>query len=74
MRPQIVNILTLMLFLLNSLLAIGQSPSAGAKPPPPPQRTPPEATIDSSIYILLIVAIIYGVYVVYKFKSANKPQ
>lgn len=71
MRPQIVTILTFLLFLMNSITLLGQSSTASSGPPPPPQRTPPELPIDSSIYLLVIAGIIYGVYVVLQKKKAT---
>jgi hypothetical protein len=50
---------------------LGQSSTASSGPPPPAQRTPPELPIDSSVYLLLIAGIIYGVYLITKKKKAN---
>ena len=73
MRPQIVTILTFLLFLMNSISLLGQSSTATSGPPPPPQRTPPELPIDSSVYLLVIAGIIYGIYVmVQKRKAIDK--
>lgn len=74
MRPQIVKIIGFVLFLVNSVLSFAQTPSAGSNPPPPPQRTPPEAPIDTYIYLLLFVAIIYGAYAIQKLRKASKVQ
>lgn len=70
MRPQIVKILTIMLFLLNSFYMLGQSSSAKSGPPPPPQRTP-QLPIDTNIYILIVAGILLGIYVVLKNKRAK---
>ncbi|MDC8005128.1 hypothetical protein POV27_13790 [Aureisphaera galaxeae] len=71
MRPQIVTIATLVLFLVNSTLMLGQSTGKEAGPPPPAQRTPGELPIDSGLYILLIAGIIYGVYVLLQRRKAK---
>lgn len=63
MRPQIVKILTLILFVLNSIAMLAQT---AGPPPPSPGRRPPQAPIDSDLYILVIVGLLYGTYVAYK--------
>ncbi|MAO08381.1 MAG: hypothetical protein CL596_06690 [Alteromonas sp.] len=72
MRPQIVTKITALLFFLSSSLMLGQSPSASSSPPPPPQRTPIELPIDSSIYLLVIVGVIFGLYYILKLKKSYK--
>jgi len=62
MRPQIVIILALALSLWNSATLLGQSVTDN--PPPPPQRTVVDLPIDSGVYLLFIVAIIFGIYLV----------
>ena len=71
MRPQIVIILTILLFSLNSISMLGQSSTASSGPPPPPQRTPVDLPIDSSIYLLLVAGIVYGIYIVAKNKKTS---
>ncbi|MEZ4778064.1 MAG: hypothetical protein R2786_01615 [Flavobacteriaceae bacterium] len=70
MRPQIVTIVAFLLFILNSISMLGQSTTASSGPPPPSQGRGPELPIDSSIYILLIAGILYGVYILLKKKKA----
>lgn len=43
--------------------------SPRALPPPPPPRGFP---IDDNIYILLIIALLFGVYIVYESKFKTK--
>ncbi|MEZ4857391.1 MAG: hypothetical protein R2781_01110 [Flavobacteriaceae bacterium] len=74
MRPQIVPIVTLLLFLLNSFIMLGQSTTASSGPPPPAQRTPPELPIDGSLYLLLALGILYGIYALLKMKKANETR
>lgn len=74
MRPQIVKILTIVLFLVNSMSMLGQSLSGSSGPPPPYNRAPPEAPIDGSIAILIIAGIVYGAYIAYKKKRINSPE
>ncbi len=38
-----------------------------AGPPPPGQgRRPPQAPIDSDLYIVLLIGLVYGIYVAYR--------
>lgn len=43
-------------------------------PPPPPQPTivPPGLPIDGSVAVLFLVAILYGIYSLRKFKLQSK--
>ena len=50
---------------------LGQSSTASSGPPPPPQRTPVDLPIDSSIYLLLIAGVVYGIYIVAKNKKTS---
>ena len=47
------------------MLAI-QSASAGQGPPPPSQNRPPQLPIDENIWMLLIVGVFFGIYILYK--------
>ncbi|QIE59862.1 hypothetical protein G5B37_09870 [Rasiella rasia] len=68
MRPQIVKIYTCVLCLFASTTLFAAPQQVATEPPPPTlERTPgPELPIDSSIFILVAVAIIFGVYVAYR--------
>lgn len=55
------------------LVLTGTSVFAGRVGPPPPGAPPPPGMpIDSTIFILLIVAIVYGVYKIYDLKLNKK--
>jgi len=74
MRPQIVKILTIALFLLNSAGMLSQR-SGGGKGPPAPggQRSFPELPIDNNILILIVIGLAYGAYIAYKRYLKNNP-
>jgi hypothetical protein len=59
-----------------SLLAIALSFSVYAQgpdvPPPPPTPTGPGYPIDGNILLLLIAGIMYGVYILKKFRFQTK--
>tara|TARA_B100000795_G_C22509125_1_gene327043 strand:+ start:179 stop:403 length:225 start_codon:yes stop_codon:yes gene_type:complete len=74
MRPQIVKILTLVLFLANSISLLGQSPSGSSGPPPPSNNRGPELPIDENILILVALGLIFGMYVIYKKSRINSPE
>jgi len=48
------------------------APPAGGGPPPPTPPPPPGLPIDGSIVLLVIVAIVYGIYTLNKFKLQSK--
>lgn len=68
MRPQIVKILTLVLFISNSTAMLAQSLSSDSAGPPAPNRGahPPELPISDGIEVLLCIALVYGCYIAYK--------
>ncbi len=70
MRPQIVPILAVVLFFLNSASMLAQSVS----PPPPRQNRGPELPIDSDLMVLLSLGVLLGVYVMYKKIKNKHPQ
>lgn len=74
MRPQIVKILTLILFLVNSMSMLGQSLSGSSGPPPPSNNRGPQFPIDENIWILLAIGLCLGVYIIYKKKRINSPE
>jgi hypothetical protein len=57
----------LIFFLFGVSRAIAQPPSP--TPPPPP---PPGLAIDENIFILLSIAILFGVYIIYKNNLKRK--
>jgi len=68
MRPQIVKILTFLLFILNSITMLAQERSG---PPSPREgRLPVQASVDSYILILLIIGILYGAYKKHQLKDS----
>lgn len=76
MRPQIVHILVLAVFLLNGMQSFAQSKGP---PPPNPNRmtTPPppidlSMPIDDNIVILLVAGVLLGVYYLYTLRIAKK--
>ena len=71
MRPQIVKILTLVLFAFNSTIMLAQSKGGDSGPPPPSQNRTPGLPIDNNILILIIIGLLYGVYVTYKNHQAK---
>ena len=71
MRPQIVKILTLILFTFNSISMLAQE---AGPPPPANERRPPQYPIDDGIFILVALGLLYGAYIVYKKHQAkNNP-
>lgn len=69
MRPQIVKILTLVLFIFASTTMLALQ-SSETSPPPPSHQRAPELPIDDSIIVLIALGIIYGCYIVLKRRSA----
>ncbi|MAZ71691.1 MAG: hypothetical protein CMC70_00955 [Flavobacteriaceae bacterium] len=77
MRPQIVKIFTYVLCALASTTVFGTPLQVVNEPPPPnPQRTiGPELPIDENIYMLVAVALIFGIIVAYRrHKATQKAQ
>ena len=76
MRPQIVKILAIALFLLNSASMLSQRSGSGKGPPTPTNQrtTPPELPLDDSILILIVIGLIYGAFIAYKrYRIKNSP-
>jgi len=72
MRPQIVKILTLILFVFNSISMLGQTSNKSSGPPPPDQAlAPPGYPIDDNVFILIVIGLVFGAYVAYKKQKAN---
>jgi hypothetical protein len=57
----------LIFFLSGTLSVVAQDP-----PPPPPPPPPPGLAIDENIFILLSIAILFGVYIIYKNNLKRK--
>jgi len=51
------------LFILISFVCSAQTP-----PPPQPPTGPPGLPIDGNLYVLIIAAVLYGIYKAYKLK------
>lgn len=54
------------LFILISFVCSAQAP-----PPPQPPPGPVGLPIDGSIYLLLVVGLIYGIYKMYRIKRSS---
>tara|TARA_R110000787_G_scaffold28923_2_gene78709 strand:+ start:8084 stop:8311 length:228 start_codon:yes stop_codon:yes gene_type:complete len=75
MRPQIVKISTLILFLVNSISLLGQTPSGSSGPPHPSNNNRgPGLPIDDNILVLVALGLIFGMYVIYKKSRINTPE
>lgn len=64
---------SLLVFFMGIMSMVAETPppplkSPKATPPPPPRGFP----IDDNIYILLIIALLFGVYIVYESKFKTK--
>ena len=55
------------LLILISLPAIAQ----GSAPPPPMPPPPPGLPIDNAVYVLLALAVIYGIFRSFKLSKQN---
>jgi hypothetical protein len=61
-------IVTLTLFGVINAFAAPSPPAPGAKRPPPP----PGLSIDENIFILLIMAILFGTFIICKYHIKTK--
>jgi hypothetical protein len=64
---------TLMIFVLGMINAFAANPP----PPPPVGRTrpippPPGLPIDENILTMMLVALLFGIYIIYNFKIKQK--
>ncbi len=50
----------------NVLMLVIQTASGGQGPPPPSQNRGPQLPIDENIWILLIIGVLFGIYIIYK--------
>ena len=59
--------------ILGVLVFLTVSAFAGPKGPPPPGIPPPPGLpIDGSVLLLLFVAVLFGLYKIYNFKTNKK--
>jgi len=63
------NSILILLAILVPFAGINAAPGA---PPPPSPDPPPGAPIDSGLFMLLMIAIIYGIFKVYEFNNNKK--
>ena len=66
MRIKNKKIITLILFFLISFVGVSQSMSG---PPPPAPPPPPGLNIDTGVYILLAIALCYGIFKTIRSKA-----
>ncbi|MBC7749672.1 MAG: hypothetical protein H7Z76_14055 [Methylotenera sp.] len=58
-----------MLGIFNAFAGIANPPSPVGRRRPPP---PPGLAIDENIFILLLIALFMGIYIIYSFKLKQK--
>jgi hypothetical protein len=62
----------LIIFLFGIMSAFAQTPPVpsptGRRRPPPPPGLP----IDENVFILIIIAVLFGIYIIYDFKLKTK--
>ncbi|NDP28452.1 MAG: hypothetical protein GZ087_13665 [Flavobacterium sp.] len=56
------------LFGIFSTFAVPHPPAPTGKKPPPPPGLP----IDDNLFILSIIAVLFGVYIIYKYQLKTK--
>lgn len=61
-------VLVITLLGVTNVFAVPTPPAPGAKKPPPPPGLP----IDTNIAILLIMGMLLGIYIVYKYQLKTK--
>ena len=64
---KLLIIMTYLLGIFNTFAAPNPPPPNGKKPPPPPGLP-----IDDSLFLLLIIAVLFGVYTIYKCQIKTK--
>jgi hypothetical protein len=62
----------LILSLLASLTGLFAFAAPPVGPPPPTPPPPPGLPIDGSVFLLVVVAMVYGFYTLRKFKLQSK--
>jgi hypothetical protein len=72
MRTESNKIFLLIIFLMGIVSAFAQTPPSpspfGRRRPPPPPGLP----VDENIFILMIIAVLFGIYIIYDFKLKTK--
>lgn len=61
-------IIMICLFGVLEASATPSPPSPGARKPPPPPGLP----IDENLYIVFIIALLLGIYIIYKYQLKQK--
>ena len=61
-------IVTISLLGVLEAIAVPHPPNPGGKKPPPPPGLP----IDDSIYVVFILALLYGIYIIYNHQLKTK--
>lgn len=72
MKTNLRNIFSkifLLLFCFGGYVAHADPPCPGPGPCPPP---PDQAPIDTNIYVLVLIAVIFGTYIIYNHKQDKK--
>ena len=64
------NLIISLLAGLTTLFTYAAPPGGGPPPPTPPP--PPGLPIDGSVFLLVVVAMVYGFYTLRKFKLQSK--
>ena len=54
----------------NVIMIALQTASGDQGPPPPSQNRGPQLPINDNLWILLVVGILFGVYIIYKRKQS----
>lgn len=70
MRIIVKKFFIIIIFLLGALNAFAgpNPPAPGAKKPPPPPGLP----IDDGVYLVFILALLYGIYIIYNYQLKTK--
>lgn len=66
------SMILFMLCFFNAVAKNPPPPSSNAKMTAPPPPTPPGLPIDENILILMLVALLFGIYIIYNFKIKQK--
>jgi hypothetical protein len=58
--------------ILNVIILFGTSANAAPEGPPPPGVPPPGLPIDGGVVLLLVAALVYGIYKINQLKLHKK--